>query len=205
MFSPAKAITAAALVFGIGGVLLIAQPFDQEGGSVPGVATDEPRSAPVEVTGEIVCGPGVRWATSSERTVVPLIDGEMTVTQRRGDAWRQTATMSDPRLTGTYYTSVDNDVYQVPGESAIDVSTYTRRIETDDGAWQGSDTWVYLTDGSYTAISTVLVGEGAYEGLSVIWEELWEDSPAPSYCTAQVRGFIIDGDPPAVPEPFVGQ
>jgi hypothetical protein len=40
MFSPANAITAGALVFAIGGVMLIAQPFEQQG-SVPGAATDE--------------------------------------------------------------------------------------------------------------------------------------------------------------------
>jgi len=39
MFSPVKAITAGALVFAIGGVMLIAQPFDQQA-SVPGAATE---------------------------------------------------------------------------------------------------------------------------------------------------------------------
>ena len=51
MFSPVKAITAGALVFALGGVLLIAQPFDQQGGSVPGAATDADIVPPVEVTG----------------------------------------------------------------------------------------------------------------------------------------------------------
>jgi hypothetical protein len=40
MLSPVKAITAAALVFAIGGVMLIAQPFDQHA-SVPGATADE--------------------------------------------------------------------------------------------------------------------------------------------------------------------
>ncbi len=40
MFSPANAITAGALVFAIGGVMLIAQPFDQQV-SVLGATTDE--------------------------------------------------------------------------------------------------------------------------------------------------------------------
>ena len=57
MFSPAKAITAAALVFGIGSVMLIAQPFDQQGGSVPGAATDTGPVVPVWVTGTESIGP----------------------------------------------------------------------------------------------------------------------------------------------------
>ena len=57
MFSPAKAITAAALVFGIGSVMLIAQPFDQQGGSVPGAATDTGPVDPVWVTGTESLGP----------------------------------------------------------------------------------------------------------------------------------------------------
>jgi hypothetical protein len=47
MFSPAKAITAGALVFALGGVLLISQPFNQQGGSVPGAAPGD-----AEVTNE---------------------------------------------------------------------------------------------------------------------------------------------------------
>jgi len=38
MFSPVKVIAAAALAFALGSVALIAQPFDQQGGSVPGAA-----------------------------------------------------------------------------------------------------------------------------------------------------------------------
>jgi len=72
MFSPAKAITAGALVFAIGGVLLIAQPFDQQGGSVPGAATDIERAAPVEFTGRFVVGQhraSRRHQTSRRRSV----------------------------------------------------------------------------------------------------------------------------------------
>ena len=48
MLSPVKAITAGALVFAIGGALLIAQPFDQHG-SVPGAATADPAMMTEEV------------------------------------------------------------------------------------------------------------------------------------------------------------
>ena len=46
MFSPAKAITVGALVFAIGGALVIAQPLGQQGSTVPGAETEV--AAPVE-------------------------------------------------------------------------------------------------------------------------------------------------------------
>ena len=56
MFSPAKAITTSALIVAIGGVMLIARPFDQQGPSVLG-ATIDPCIAPVlPVTGTIIFG-----------------------------------------------------------------------------------------------------------------------------------------------------
>ena len=47
MFSPVKAIVAGALTFALLGVLSIAQPFDQQGATVPGapVASPSPVSA----------------------------------------------------------------------------------------------------------------------------------------------------------------
>jgi hypothetical protein len=188
MFSPAKAITTAALVFGIGGVMLIAQPFGQEGDTPPGAATDVERAAPVEVSGRIICGSPARAPTAAA-TVVPLPDGEMTVTQSRDGAWLESdAQMSDPRLEGDYFISENRDEYQPPGESAsIHVGSLTRRIVNGEGAWQGSGTFGALSDGNITAFSTVLVGERAYEGLSVIWEER---APDGSKCGVDVRGII---------------
>ena len=89
MLSPVKAITASALIFALGGVLLIAQPFDQEG-SVPGAeqATDYPD--PVYVTAYYTGGGGN--------------DGEDPPSEPYGPAWltQWTGTVqhqrSDPRL-----------------------------------------------------------------------------------------------------------
>jgi hypothetical protein len=200
MFSPAKAITAAALVFGIGGAVLIAQPFGQAEDARPGAATDDVRAAPVEVTGRIICGSPARMPTSAQ-TVVPLADGEMTVTQSRDGAFLESdAQMSDPRLEGDYFISDNSDEYRVPGATAtIRVGSLTRRIVNDEGAWQGSGPFGVLSDGTVTALSTVLVGERAYEGLSVIWEEVF---PKGSKCSVDVRGIIIDGDLPPDAEPY---
>ena len=54
MLSPAKAITAGALVFALGGALLIAQPFQQQG-SVPGAEAEAVAST--WVTGAIESAP----------------------------------------------------------------------------------------------------------------------------------------------------
>jgi len=66
MFSPAKAITAGALVFAIGGVLLIAQPFGQQS-SVPGAAIDGAGLEPASVTGTFTGTEGPEQRGGDER------------------------------------------------------------------------------------------------------------------------------------------
>ena len=150
------------------------------GSAVDVVAQEE--APPAEFTGHIECGPAVR-----------LSDTE--------PAWQQPATMSDPRLEGTYYYSEATRTF---GEAlpAIAAAAGTLRIENDEGAWQGSMTYAYLSDGTGTTGSTVLVGEGAYEGLSAIWEERFL---LPGCGAADVRGLIIEGEVPVAPEPYVGE
>ena len=105
MFSPAKAITAAALVFGIGGAMLIAQPFDQQGSSVPGAATDPGTVAPVWVTGTESIGPACEEATSST-------DDGVVARTRGWHCDQQTWETSDPRLTGDVTATWNADVYR---------------------------------------------------------------------------------------------
>ena len=109
--------------------------------------------------------------------------------------------MSDPRLEGIHVVSEDRDEYH-SAESLfpIMVASGTRRIENDEGAWQGSYTVAYLADGSITTFTTPLVGEGAYEGLTALWEE----QTSQTSCTPEIRGVIIDGAVPEAPEPFIG-
>ena len=142
-----------------------------------------PPEPPVEVRGHIECGPEVRSGASD---IAP--------------AWQQPATMSDPRLAGTYYycEAAAPLVAALPG---IQVASGTRRIENDEGAWQGSMVYAYLSDGTGTTGSTVLVGEGAYEGLSAIWEQRFLFPE----CAADVRGLLIEGKVPAAPAPFIGE
>jgi hypothetical protein len=191
MFSPAKAITAAALVFGIGGVLLIAQPFGRQGPSVPNAATEAALQVPVIFTGQIECGPAV---------------GTMT--------WRNSATVSDPRLTGDAFRGSDSLGYSGPGPSGEDgdpvwmsaqVWGETMRIENDEGAWQGSATTATL-DGDSLVATFVLTGEGAYQGFTALMEERFVNNgncivpDDRGLIYSDVRGIIFEGQPPAAPE-----
>ena len=196
MFSPVKAIIAGAIIFAFGGVMLIAQPFEQQGGAAPGAATsDTELTRPVEFTGTIVCGPDVRTGM----TDIPLSGGDTSVMRSRGGAWQPSATISEPRLEGTYYYAYDGDEYRTEGlMSAPSVGSGTWRIENDEGAWQGSHPNIGFADGTYSKATTILIGEGAYEGLTAIWEEQHDGAA----CAWDVRGLIIEGDAPAAPEPF---
>ena len=170
-------------------------------GSPPDEAIDESMAAaPVAVTGRILCGPEVQHGTE-EGVVVPLADGDMTLDRSRGFVWRQsTSSMSDPRLHGTVHQSEDLDSYTLPGfEAGPSFGTSTKRIENDEGAWQGSAVILYFPDGTLVASPYVMVGDGAYEGLTAIYSVDIFD------CGENIRGYIIDGDIPAVPEPSTGE
>jgi hypothetical protein len=132
---------------------------------------EEQATTPVEFSGHVECGPDVG-----------------------PNQWQQSATNTESRLEGRYYYS---EAYADDPDSGA--TSGTLRIENDDGAWQGSMVYVYLSDGTMTTGTTSLVGEGAYEGLSAIWEERFL---APR-CAADVRGVIIVGGVPTAPEAYV--
>jgi hypothetical protein len=165
-------------------------------------------AAPVVFDGHIECGPEVRSGT----TISAPIEGGGSGTWRRGYAWQQTATMSDPRLEGTHYASGSYDTYLLPspgGDLEAKIAyRETQRIVNDDGAWQGSMiTFVAPeerdaeratgTGTTANVLTYLLVGEGGYEGLTAIYDQVWDGA-----CGFDVRGIILDGDlPPA--EPFI--
>jgi hypothetical protein len=161
--------------------------------------TDTPQDAavaqpPVAFTGRIVCGDTVRTGVSESPA-----DGGPVHLRTRGWAWQPTATMSDPRLEGDYYVSYDSDDYESP--TVTSVGTGTWRIENREGAWQGSFTNIKYPE-STTIVSTALVGEGAYEGLTAVWEAT---NHRPVECAWAIRGLILAGIVPAAPEPYTGE
>lgn len=149
---------------------------------------------PVAFTGRIVCGPGVRTGVDESSP-----EGDLVRVRSRGWAWQPSATMSDPRLEGDYYVSYDSDDYRSPTVTSVGSGTW--RIENEEGAWQGSFTNIKYPD-STTIVSTALVGEGAYDGLTALWEST---NHRPLECAWEVRGLILEGEVPAAPEPYTGQ
>jgi hypothetical protein len=164
---------------------------------VPSVATTpqgtEAAQPPVAFTGRIVCGDTMRTGVDEATS-----DGGPVRVRTRGWAWQPTATMSDSRLEGDYYISYDSDDYDSP--TVTSVGTGTWRIENGEGAWQGSFTNINYPD-STTIVSTALVGEGGYDGLTAVWEST---NHGPVECAWAVRGLILEGDVPTAPEPYTG-
>ena len=180
MFSPAKAITSAALVFGIGGVLLIAQPFGQRAEVAPGAESAD-FVEPVKFTAVLTPGPEVQKPTCER------IGG---MTQCLGQAWTPYITeVSDPRLDGVM--TLTANMNQWPLQPMLAMETY--RITNEDGAWQGSFPSVYESfSDTAGAQSVVLVGEGDYEGLYA-WMDVTDWSA--------INGVVFSYPPPEAPAP----
>jgi hypothetical protein len=169
---------------------------------------------PVEFTGRIICGPPVSPDRGGDSETLDVGDDGMVLTRYRGGAWRQTVTMTDPRLEGTVYETWESDTYAMQGaEEGTGVWAATRRIENEAGAWEGRDYGGNFSDGtvigaeagletddSFAAINdSVWIGEGAYAGLIAVIESTALDGT----CGIDVRGIIFGGAP--VPEPYISR
>jgi len=186
MLSPAKAITAGALVFALGGAFLIAQPFGQHS-SVPGAV----EAGVAEITPFTM---RLTWSAAPLQT--PEQMSERGVNKTLGDCPSLfVVAPSDPRMDGDVTFCTSEHVYGVDREADPNVATATYRIVNDEGAWQGSTsgvTWTDPTSGDYidgTGDIIILAGEGAYDGLYAAMTLDWSD----------VRGIIFEGAPPAGP------
>ena len=198
MFSPAKAIAAGVLVFAIGGVLLIAQPFDQQGASVPGAATDGVGLEPASVTGEMKVLRSVRDGGGLEGEIA---DG---VWHEEGP-WSGRFEMDDSRLTGDATGYDGGNRYQMDENHVglAEVGGGTITIENDGGAWEGSTLGVSGTERSDMLRDTMVVeltGTGGYDGLSALLfvdqdQPVSWDRPLPDF---EVYGVIVPGE--LVPE-----
>jgi hypothetical protein len=185
MFSPSKALIAGAVVFGIGGVMLIAQPLDQQGAFVPGAAAPVP---PVEVTGSGTGGPCPNEGTVAE--------GESVRSTRDGYCnpfWN----MSDPRLNGTVTWAANEDEFLLD-DNGLNVSVVGVSIVNEEGAWRMLPEVRFETPdvvpGAVPA-QFVLVGEGAYEGLYAVLASTDLGST-----NGTLQGFIVQGEVPPAPE-----
>jgi hypothetical protein len=111
---------------------------------------------------------------------------------------------SDPRFAGTYVSVANIDTYRgegyAPPDGAFNVWTISRRVENEDGAWQGEATTAAWADGPETEVfivdppeTMVFIGERGYDGLTAVVEF------APRVLNSHVRGFIFEGLPPPAP------
>jgi hypothetical protein len=188
MFSPVKAITAGAIVFALGGVMLIAQPFDQQG-NVPGAATDDPTMAPSFFSGTF------DMDSSTEPVSERREDG---VVERTGESFTVSWDANDPRITGTgTYTLTEAD-YREGATTLADTGdigtiwTGVLHIANDEGSWEGVLQHLYHSSSDWSSSSGWLTGTDAYEGLSayVVW---WDVG-------YEFHGHITAEGPPPVPE-----
>jgi len=153
------------------------------------VAQDDAAAAPVEFTAKLAFGPSVRSETTT------LGDG---VTMYSGGAWRAgvITEASDPRLQGTTYMAANSNDYSDAGGPIV--WNYAFRIENDGGAWQQLPTLdLDFSDGSEDLTLGVMVGEGDYEGLIAVFQNVTSNS------TWDLHGYIIEGELTPAPEPYV--
>jgi hypothetical protein len=187
MFSPVKAITAAAIVAALGGVMLISQPFEQPG-SVPGAETEA--VSPTWVTGSMQ-----HVEDSCSETGFSNDGGFSRHSYECTFAW----TSSDPRLTGDVSKRWNEDTYETD-DGPISVGTDASFLRNEGGDWacstgylvKGSSPYEEDLSGSRTQ---TCVGSGDYEGLSAVLVS----KPAEGFSDEFV-GLIFPGELPPLPE-----
>ena len=207
MLSPAKAITAGALVFALGGAFLVAQPFQQESG-VPGAEAERAPSVPVTGTSNI-------FATCS----MSVVAGEVEIANEERKRFTCSSfpwSMSDPRLEGTVLRISEANIVTGPRaeafaaacaededgceEVAVDTQLRAISIENDAGAWRERPRFYSVFPGSefewpfHETWTTVLDGGGDYDGLVAVLQVTHSSDTGETY-----TGYIIDADslPPA--------
>ncbi len=184
MISPVKAVISGALVFALGGFLLIAQPFGQPGGGVPGAETE-------------VIGPlGANYFTATD---TPVSNGTFDwqpgpeYTEAVGITAVTEFVASDPRISGEATWTSTARFYPYGEEGGVDPALWASavRIENDDGAWVGTTTGYHDPDEA-TREWNVVDGTGAYEGLTAVFRFVAEGG---------YEGVIVPGGLPPFPEP----
>jgi hypothetical protein len=142
--------------------MLIAQPFDRQGGNVPGAEVTDESMSPSQVSG--------RYIYERSQTRHPeLFRSEDGVERFPGDSWADiTVESSDPRLAGVASFTLDRDIY--PGR--IGVVWGTGVITNEAGSWTGSTVGIIRPeDGISWRTRDQFTGSGAYEGLSVMLDK----------------------------------
>lgn len=147
--------------------------------------TDEPTPTPVPMTD----GKGPEYVVGTNSLTV-IKNGTSTVvgdlTQLRNQEMTAPGTMNDPRLTGVTHITLNANIH-----GSVASEWGTSRIETTEGAWEGTWTGASWNDGAATSVGGWLIGSGAYEGYTYYFHVSGPSMPF------QVEGIIIPGSPPA--------
>ena len=98
---------------------------------------------------------------------------------------------ADPRIDGTGRVVVD-----ARDDGGLGPEWGTFRLETEEGAWQGTMSGFW--DRHETRTSGWLRGDGGYAGLTMYLETVIDHAGAP----AKLVGVIVPGDPPSDPPTF---
>jgi hypothetical protein len=118
--------------------------------------------------------------------------------------------INDPRLDGVWTWShvrsvwgpdaEGPDVDGVPLLGTVETDTYTARLETGEGAWQGGYVEASVAKDSFLRGPLVLVGEGDYAGFTAIMSPHFSRIKKSDCGAWNFRGFIVEGAMPAAPE-----
>ncbi len=195
MTATLKFATAASLAFVLGvGVAPLLLPSNDGSAVGPSAAqSSSPQADAVE---------GVRAVTFSGRWQSAGAldsDDETTsygdpVSTRGSLSHHRVLEMSDPRLDGEVTVSYNQDWYEDLG---VVVYNSSFRIDNDQGAWVERPGLVMrFPDDAPSAKTTVLVGEGAYDGLIAIAEIDWQSWNTGIF---DIRGVIVAGTAPPAP------
>ena len=104
----------------------------------------------------------------------------------------------DQRASGLLTTITNIDTVEVDDGGFMTAATSVRLVN-DGGAWSGTGRGViaFVEEGDFATVMNVLMGEGGYEGLTLIMSQYYDDD-------AQTRhGIIVPNDRlPPVPDPI---
>ena len=188
MFSPIKVIAALALATAIGSVMFISQPFDRQGGSVPG-AEDAVVGESTGVTGYSTCRPRLGGTLHEESMPYSVTDLVL--------ACQETA--SDPRVEGDSTVAITIEGWGEGLRHQDPTNTITwndYELKGPEGTWSGRGYGFYDATGDGHLL-TIATGSGAYEGLTYMQSFTVPAGGASS----RTVGLIQAGSPP----PFLSE
>ena len=161
MLSPVQAITAGALVFAIGGVLLIAQPFEREPATGPEAAAQAVAMLPAMVTGTI----NHHYEAGESTGRVETNDHRL-----NGDVTSEGGYENFPDVMLPEQVDLDAGRARHYEAGGAELAWGSLRITNDDGSWDGHVTCTPTlhTNGFEDPCFIELSGSGGYDGLSAL-------------------------------------